>query len=461
MNNYNMAIYGLGVMGSSLFKNILDNNIPCAAFSKNKLELERFNYEGSNGDWKLYDNYEEMLSNLSSPRVIFLMITAGKPIDLVINELLPHLNKGDIIIDGGNSHFEDTYRRKELLNSNGINFLGIGVSGGEKGALTGPSMMVGGDKDAWEVSKHILRKISAKFNEYPCCDYLGPDGSGHFVKMVHNGIEYAIMQLISDVYNILKNGFSIDNNAVIDIFKVFTSSKLNSYLLDTAINVLSQNDSDGTPLVEKIVDVASQKGTGSWTLKEAINLGVYIPTISEAVFTRYFSANKDLRSHGSNLLTFSKINFNIDNPAEKLQDALLASILCSYAQGLDLINKASLTYNWNIDLRKVVSLWFNGCIIKGDILIDIFDSLDKNTENILLTPNLSYIKSLEPSLREVVLFAQSQCIGVPTLSSTLSYYDYLHSEKLPLNLVQGMRDCFGAHTYKRIDMDGDFHTDWL
>ena len=457
---YEIAIYGLGVMGSSLAKNLLNNGFRTALFSKNKEERRRFIYEGSNENWKVFSEEEELVSSLTVPRIIFLMITAGDPVDRVIQSLLPYLKKGDVIIDGGNSYFKDTARRANYLKEWGISYLGAGVSGGEKGALTGPSMMVGGSPDGWEASKHILQKIAAQIQGESCCSYVGPEGAGHYVKMVHNGIEYGILQLIADTYSVMKRGLHLDHEVITNTFRNWKSSELNSYLIDITVSVLSKKDTDGAPLVDKILDVAKQKGTGSWTLEEAILRGVYVPTICESVFARYFSSDRQLRREGNQKLTAIVTPMELKDYGTQLKDTLLAGIICSYAQGIELIQKASVDYGWNIDLARTVSLWRDGCIIRSQLLEDIVAALTEGKQNILLTRKISYITALEPSWREVVTQAQKAALAVPTLVSTLSYYDCLHTERLSVNIVQALRDCFGAHTYERIDKEGHFHTNW-
>lgn len=447
-------------MGSSLAKNLLNNGFSVALFSKNPEECNRFTSEISKEKWKVFNEEKEMLSSLATPRIIFLMITSGNPVDMVIEAMVPLLEKGDIIIDGGNSYYKDTCRRTKDLKQKDISYLGIGVSGGEKGALTGPSMMVGGDLSAWEASKKILEKISAKVQGEPCCNYVGPEGAGHYVKMVHNGIEYGILQLIADIYTIMKKGLGLTHEAIVETFCGWRNSPLNSYLIDITITVLSKKDIDGKPLVEKILDIAKQKGTGSWTLEEAIARGVYAPTICEAVFARFFSANRQLRMEGSKILKATETSMELKDYAMQLRDSLLVGIICAYAQGIELIRKASIDYGWNIDLASVVSLWREGCIIRSQLLQDIVVALKEEKQNILLTEKLSYITTLEPAWREVTIQAQRAAVAIPTLVSTISYYDSFRTEKMSVNIVQALRDCFGAHNYERIDKEGNYHTKW-
>jgi len=460
MRNCDIALYGLGVMGSSLAKNMISHDFKVAAYSKSDAERERFSVPGKEDDYVVCKDVEEMLASLKKPRIIFMMVTAGPVVDLVIDSLLPLLDEGDILIDGGNSYFKDTARRYHALEEKGIRFLGVGVSGGEKGALYGPSMMAGGSLEGWEESKHILKAIAAYCNEEPCCTYISREGAGHYVKMVHNGIEYAVLQLIAETYHIMKHGLRLDHEEITEIFRSWKRTKLNSYLIDISVNVLEKMDEDGTPMVEKILDVAEQKGTGRWTLEEAIARGVYIPTIFEAVFARNFSSNKEIRIEGSKRLPANVTEILIDDPADKLGNALLSGIISSYAQGMALIAKASEENDWNIDMADLIGVWRAGCIIRSELLSEVKESLNENKEIILLTDVFSYIGSLEPALREVVTKTQMSGIAVPGLTSALNYYDYFRMERMPVNFVQALRDCFGAHTYRRVDKEGYFHTEW-
>lgn len=460
MKNYDIAVYGLGVMGSSLAKNMINKGFKVAAFSKSEAEKERFALNGKEDSYVVCSTKEQMLSSLKSPRIIFLMITAGAPVDSVIEDLLPALEPGDIVIDGGNSYFKDTSRRYNDLKEKGICYMGVGVSGGEKGALLGPSMMAGGSKEGWEASKHILKTIAAYYKDEPCCTYIGPEGAGHYVKMVHNGIEYAILQLIAETYHIMKYGLNLEHHSILGTFKNWKNSKLDSYLIDISVTVLEKMDEDNTPLVNKILDVAEQKGTGKWTLEEAIDRGVYIPTIFEAVFARSFSSNKEIRVQGNKHLSHSGSPYTLDDYEKKLGEALLAGVIASYAQGMALIAKASEENGWKIDLSELASVWREGCIIRSVLLSEVKESLKEEKENLMLSEAFHYITKLEPALREVVTKTSSAAIAVPALASALNYYDYFRMEQMPVNFVQALRDCFGAHTYKRVDKEGYFHTEW-
>ncbi len=460
METFDIAIYGLGVMGSNLAKNMLSKGFKVAVYSKSDKERKEFYLEGKEDKYLICKTEEEMLSVLTHPKKIFLMITAGKPVDSVIERLLPSLNKGDIIIDGGNSHFKDTARRYEYLIEKEIYYVGVGISGGEKGALVGPSLMVGGSKEGWESCKHILTKIAAQADGKSCCAYIAPKGAGHYVKMVHNGIEYSILQLIAEIYHVMKHGLNLEHIEITNIFKQWKKSELESYLIDISISVLEKIDEDGTPLVEKILDVAEQNGTGEWTLEEAIARGVYMPTLFESVFARNFSCNKEIRVAGAKKLTCTGQSMDIDDYEEKLRQSLFAGIIISYAQGIDLIVKASENNFWNIDLAQLMSLWGAGCIIRSKLLSQVKEAVSEKNKNLILSEEFAYISNLEPALRETVTKVQRAGIAIPGLTATLNYYDYFRADKMPINFIQALRDCFGAHTYKRIDKEGYFHTNW-
>lgn len=460
MRNCDIALFGLGVMGSSLAKNMISHGFKVAAYSKSYMERTRFSVPGREDFYVVCSDVEEMIASLARPRIIFMMVTAGSAVDYVIESLLPLLDKGDVLIDGGNSYFKDTARRYHALEDKGICFLGVGVSGGEKGALYGPSMMAGGSLEGWEVSKDILTTIAAHCGEESCCTYISREGAGHYVKMVHNGIEYAVLQLIAETYHVMKHGLMLEHNEITEIFRSWQKTKLNSYLIDISVNILEKMDEDGTPLVEKILDVAEQKGTGRWTLEEAISRGVYIPTIFEAVFARNFSSNKEIRIEGSTKLPANPTAMDIKNYADKLGNALLSGIISSYAQGMALIAKASEENDWDIDMADLIGVWRAGCIIRSELLSEVKESLTEEKENLLLTDAFAYIGDLEPDLREVVTKTQAAAIAVPGLTSALNYYDYFRMANMPVNFVQALRDCFGAHTYQRVDKEGHFHTEW-
>lgn len=460
MKQYDLALYGLGVMGSSLAKNFLSRGLSVALFSKSEDEKKRFSTEG---DYQIFDSEEELIKSLKKPHIVFLMITAGKPVDLVSDSLVPYLEPGDVIIDGGNSYYQDTADRCRRLGEKGICFVGAGISGGEKGALTGPSMMVGGSREGWEKCGSLLQMIAARKDEVCCCDYVGREGAGHYVKMVHNGIEYAILQLIADTCQVMKEGLGMDCEAMKKAFESWRGSRLDSYLLDITIDILGKKDDDGAPLVEKILDVAGQKGTGSWTLQEAIRQGVYIPTICEAVFARYFSANQELRLMGSQNLKADTETMTLcpEKDLDLLRDTLLMGMIESYAQGIELIHTASENFGWEINLPAAVSLWQEGCIIRSTLLKTISKALEGDTyRNLLLTEDFSFVKELEPACRKVAGQAMAAGLAVPALMSAVTYYDSCRTARSSVYMVQALRDCFGAHTYQRVDREGSFHTKW-
>jgi 6-phosphogluconate dehydrogenase len=460
MKQYDLALYGLGVMGSSLAKNFLSRGYSVALFSKSEEERARFHGEGN---YEIFDSEQSLLSALKSPRIVFLMITAGWPVDQVSDSLLPYLDKGDVIVDGGNSYYQDTADRCARLEKQGICFVGAGISGGEKGALTGPSMMVGGSREGWEKCGSLLRSIAARRGEVCCCDYVGREGAGHYVKMVHNGIEYAILQLIADVCQLMSEGLGMNREEMREVFEGWRGSRLDSYLLEITIAILGKKDEDGQPLVDKILDVAGQKGTGSWTLQEAIRQGVYIPTICEAVFARYFSGSRELRLEGSRKLTADvrPVKLPKEQIPKLLGDALLMGMIESYAQGIELIHTASENFGWEINLPAAVSLWQEGCIIRSTLLKSIRTALEGDTyRNLLLTEEFAYVSKLEPACRKAAGEAMASGLAVPALTSAVTYYDSCRTARSSVYMVQALRDCFGAHTYQRTDREGNFHTQW-
>ncbi len=458
MKMCDIAVYGLGVMGSSLAKNMISHGYTVAAYSKSGTERQRFSAEGHNDT--VCSTAEEMVASLKSPRCIFLMITAGKPVDMVLEELAPLLQPGDVVMDGGNSYYKDTQRRLAWCEERGICYLGVGVSGGERGALEGPSMMAGGSLEGWEKAGGILQTIAAHAEGIPCCAYIAPGGAGHFVKMVHNGMEYAILQLIAESYHYMRFGLELSRDETLRCFEQWKREGLDSYLIDISITVLKKMDEDGSPLVEKILDVAEQKGTGKWTLLESIEREVYIPTIYEAVSARNFSRKKKLRSQGCRQLYSSGKPARLEQAPETLGNALLLGIILSYSQGMELIVKASEMEQWNIDTAVLADVWRDGCIIRSRLLGEIRQAEISSERPLLLDEIFSYIKELEPALRIVNESAVEAGIALPGLASALHYYDYYRMEQMPVNFIQALRDCFGAHTYRRKDMEGVFHTKW-
>jgi 6-phosphogluconate dehydrogenase len=411
---------------------------------------------------------EEFVSSLKTPRKVMIMVKAGKPVDAFIEQVIPHLEKGDIIIDGGNSHFPDTIRRTEYVETKGMLYIGTGVSGGEEGALLGPSIMPGGSPKAWEHVKSIFQSISAKVEDgSPCCDWVGENGAGHFVKMVHNGIEYGDMQLITEAYQIMKELLGMSADEMHEVFKKWNEGELDSYLIEITRDILAYKDEDGTPLVDKILDTAGQKGTGKWTGIAALDLGVPLTLIGEAVFGRCLSAQKKERVEASKILSGPTPKFEGDKNEfiNDLEKALYASKLVSYAQGYVLMKAAAEEYGWNLNNGGIALMWRGGCIIRSVFLGKIKEAFDKNPNltNLLLDPFFkSKIEEAQNSWRKVIATAVINGIWVPALSTALNYFDGFRNERLPANLLQAQRDYFGAHTYERVDKPkGEFfHTNW-
>lgn len=456
---YDIAVYGLGVMGSSLAKNMINHGFRVAAYSKSGAEKEKFEKEIKPGTAVVCTNEREMITSLKSPRLVFLMITAGAPVDQVVEELTPMLEPGDVIFDGGNSWYEDTLRRVRLCKEKGIHFVGTGVSGGEKGALNGPSIMAGGSRVGYLAGEHILTSIAARGGVKPCCAWLGEGGAGHYVKMVHNGIEYAILELFGEAWQLLKEGLHMSREEILSCFEGWQDTGLNSYLLDISITVLKKDDEDGVPLVEKILDVAEQKGTGRWTVEEGLKLGVYLPTIYEAVMARSFSANRALRQKGSSKLYSSASPLKLNNPKEMLGKALLMGTILCYSQGMELLLRASEQYGFDIPMQSLADVWRDGCIIRSVLLDDIKIAAGEG-EPLLLCGQFDYIKDLEPALRSIVSAAENSGLAASGFAGVLHYYDLYRTKEMPVRFIQALRDCFGAHTYYRNDAEGRFHTEW-
>ncbi|RCK71593.1 MAG: 6-phosphogluconate dehydrogenase, decarboxylating [Ignavibacteriae bacterium] len=464
-----IGLIGLAVMGENLVLNMESKGFTVAVYNRTVERVENFmkgRAKGKNiiGTYSL----QELVDSLEKPRRVMLMVKAGKPVDDFIELLLPYLEKGDIIIDGGNSHFPDTIRRTKYLERKGLLFIGTGVSGGEEGALRGPSIMPGGSPDAWQYVKPIFQAIAAKVDDgTPCCEWVGNDGAGHFVKMVHNGIEYGDMQLISETYQIMRNLLGMSADEMHEVFKKWNTRDLNSYLIEITADILAYKDSDGKPLVDKILDTAGQKGTGKWTSVEALDLGIPLTLISEAVFARCLSAMKDERVAASKVLSGPKIKFEGDKNQflNDLEKALYASKIVSYAQGFTLMRAASEEYKWNLNYGNIALLWRNGCIIRSVFLGKIKEAFDKNPDltNLMLDPFFKEkIENAQESWRRVVSTAVLNGIWIPAFSTALNYFDGYRADRLPANLLQAQRDYFGAHQYERIDRPrGEFfHTNW-
>lgn len=470
MNKSDVGLVGLAVMGQNLALNIARNGYYISVYNRTEEKTKEFLHTITKDKDKIKGVFSlrELTVSLKRPRNIILMVKAGAAVDAVIAQLAPLMEKGDIIIDGGNSHFEDTIRRAKELKQKGIKFMGVGISGGEEGALKGPSIMPGGAKDAWDQICRIFTDISAKTPDgMSCCSYIGPNGAGHFVKMTHNGIEYSDMQLISEAYFLMKELLGMSTQQMKQIFAEWNEGELNSYLIEITVDILGKIDNETKkPLVDVILDSAGQKGTGKWTSQEALELGVAAPTIAEAVFARYMSANKQERVKASKTLTGPAISFkgNREQFIKDIEKALYASKICSYAQGFDLMAKASKSYNWNLNLGDIAMLWRGGCIIRAQFLDKINEAYKQNPElrNLLVAPYFKQsIENSQAAWRRVISVASLNGIPVPSFSSALAYYDSYRMHTLPANLIQAQRDYFGAHTYERIDREGIFHTIWV
>lgn len=469
MKNADIGLIGLAVMGENLVLNMESHGYTVAVYNRSSEKTTNFTAGRGRGK-KILGTYslEELVQSLAVPRRIMLMVKAGPPVDAVIEQLKPLLAKGDIIIDGGNSHFADTMRRTEALEKEGFLFIGTGVSGGEEGALKGPSIMPGGSPEAWHHVKELFQTIAAKVPDgTPCCQWVGANGAGHFVKTVHNGIEYGDMQLISEAYFIMKQALGLTAAELHDTFARWNEGELDSYLIEITRDIFAKHDQDtGEPMVEMILDTAGQKGTGKWTSQTALDLGIATPTITEAVFARCISAIKDERVAAEQVLSGPDERYAGDKDAfiSAIQQALYASKICSYAQGFALLREASQEYGWELDYGDIALMWRGGCIIRARFLEDIKDAFasDPEVKNLLLTPYFrDVIETSQASWRKVVAMAAELGLPVPAFSSALNYYDSYRRGRLPANLLQAQRDYFGAHTYNRVDKPGTFHTEWL
>ncbi|MGV3041510.1 NADP-dependent phosphogluconate dehydrogenase [Staphylococcus rostri] len=461
-----IGVIGLAVMGKNLAWNIESHGYSVSVYNRSADKTDLMVKESAGKNIVPTYSIEEFVQSLEKPRKILLMVKAGEATDKTIDTLLPLLDKDDILIDGGNTNYQDTIRRNKALAESGINFIGTGVSGGEIGALTGPSMMPGGQKEAYEKVADILASISAKAADgTPCVTYIGPNGAGHYVKMVHNGIEYADMQLIAESYNMMKNLLGMDHEEISATFKEWNTGELESYLIEITGDIFTKLDENGEPLVEKIMDKAGQKGTGKWTSINALELGAPLTIITESVFARFISSLKEQRVHASTLLNGPEAAFTGDKAAflEKIRRALYMSKICSYAQGFDQMKAASEENDWNLQLGELAMIWREGCIIRAQFLQKIKDAYDKdaNLQNLLLD---DYFKAIvtdyQQALRDVVAMGVQNGVAIPGFAASINYYDSYRSADLPANLIQAQRDYFGAHTYERKDKEGTFHTQW-
>ncbi|HPT78458.1 MAG TPA: decarboxylating NADP(+)-dependent phosphogluconate dehydrogenase [Candidatus Atribacteria bacterium] len=469
MEKADIGLIGLAVMGENLALNMESKGYTVAVFNRSLDKVTRF-VEGRAKGRNIIGTYsiEELAAALKSPRKIMLMVKAGKPVDDFIDLLLPYLDKGDVIIDGGNSHYQDTIRRTRYVEERGLLYIGTGVSGGEEGALKGPSIMPGGSPAAWPHVKPIFQAIAAKVSDgTPCCDWVGDNGAGHFVKMVHNGIEYGDMQLICEAYHLMKDYLSMSADEMHEVFKEWNEGELNSYLIEITRDILAYKDTDGTPLVEKILDTAGQKGTGKWTSIASLEEGIPLTLIGEAVYARFLSAMKDERVAASRAISGPKPDFTGDRRQfiNHIKDALYASKIVSYAQGFTLLRAAAKTYGWDLKYGDIALMWRGGCIIRSVFLEEIKKAFDRNNDlaNLLLDPFFKEkMEKAQAGWRRVVSAAVLNGIPVPAFISALTYFDGYRTERLPANLLQAQRDYFGAHTYERVDKPrGEFfHTNW-
>ena len=466
MTKQQIGVIGLAVMGKNLAWNIESRGFTVSVYNRSKEKTDEMVQESQGKNIFPTYSLEEFVSSLETPRKIMMMVKAGEATDKTIDSLIPLLDEGDILIDGGNTNYNDTIRRNAYLSEKGFNFIGTGVSGGEEGALRGPSIMPGGQKEAFELVKPILEAISAKASDgKPCVAYIGPDGAGHYVKMVHNGIEYADMQLIAESYDLMKNVLGMDHKEIAATFKEWNQGELESFLIEITADIFEKLDEDGTPLVEKVLDKAGQKGTGKWTSINALDLGIPLSIITESVFARCISAQKDERVVASKTFTAETTPFVGDKKEflEAIRQALYMSKICSYAQGFTQMKEASKEYNWNLQLGDLAMIWREGCIIRAQFLQKIKDAYDNNAElnNLLLDPYFKEIvQKYELNLRKVSATAILAGVPVPGFATAINYFDSYRTADLPANLIQAQRDYFGAHTYERKDQEGVFHSKW-
>ncbi len=464
-----IGLIGLAVMGENLVLNMESKGFTVTVYNRSAEKVDAFlSGRGKGKNIRGTHSIEELVNSLEQPRKVMLMIKAGSAVDEMIETLIPHLSPGDIIIDGGNTHFPDTNRRTSYVESKGLLYIGTGVSGGEEGALLGPSIMPGGSKKAWRSVKPVFQAIAAKVEDgTPCCDWVGENGAGHFVKMVHNGIEYGDMQLITEAYQIMRDLLHMSADEMHLVFKKWNQGDLDSYLIEITRDILAYKDTDGKPLVDKILDTAGQKGTGKWTSVAALDLGIPLTLIGEAVFSRCLSAVKDERVSASKILRGPKAAFKGDRDKflKDLKDAVYASKIVSYAQGYSLMRAAAEEYKWDLNYGGIALMWRGGCIIRSAFLGKIKEAFDNNNKiaNLLLDPFFrDKVDKAQKGWRNVVATSVSNGIPIPAISSALGYFDGYRCEKLPANLLQAQRDYFGAHTYERTDKPRGqfFHTNW-
>jgi len=467
MQKPKVGMIGLAVMGSNLVRNMENNGFTCAVYNRSGDVTDKFMQDNAGKNFVASKTLQDFVKSMDRPRQIFMMVKAGAPVDMLMNDLIPLLDQGDMLIDGGNSLYTDTARREDLCKAKNLNFIGLGVSGGEEGALRGPSLMPGGPKDAWQILAPLLEKISAKAEGAPCTTYIGPGGAGHFVKMVHNGIEYGDMQLIAEAYHLLKSLGGAKPPELSEIFTKWNQGVLLSFLIEITAEVFKKKDDQAEGfLVDKILDKAGQKGTGKWTTESALNFGVSIPTMASAVDARVLSSMKEERVAASKILSVKTDKADIGDRGSFIQavhDALYCSKIMSYAQGMALLAKASEEFKWSLNLGAIASIWRGGCIIRARFLNEITKAYNKNPklQNLVLDSFMQEaIQKTLPNLRRIVALAATSGIPVPGFSASLAYFDSYRSADLPQNLTQAQRDFFGAHTFERVDKPGTFHAHW-
>lgn len=466
MENANFGFMGLGVMGHMLALNMERHGFRVAGYDLDAEKVKAFGTQTAGRNLVACASLDEFLAVLEHPRRIMMMVPAGKPVDTAIASLRDALEPGDMLIDGGNTHFMDTERRSKELEAKGIAYIGTGVSGGESGALWGPAIMPGGQPEAWEMVKPIFEAICARVGDEPCVAYMGPRGAGHYVKMVHNGIEYGDMQIIAEAYDILKRGLGLDTPQLHEVFSDWNECELESYLIEITADIFTRTDPEtGQAIVDLILDEAQQKGTGKWASQNALDLGAPTPTINAAVESRIVSAYNDERLAASKVLSGPDSCISIDPKIviDWVRDALYAAKICSYAQGFGLMRLADREYGYNLNFGEIARIWRGGCIIRARFLNDIRGAFERNPglTNLMMDPEFAgAMNARQSALRKVVALAAESGIPAPAFSSALAYYDSYRSERLPANLIQAQRDYFGAHTYRRIDRQGAFHTEW-
>ncbi|RCW50293.1 NADP-dependent phosphogluconate dehydrogenase [Paenibacillus prosopidis] len=468
MSKQQIGVVGLAVMGKNLAMNIESKGFSVAVYNRSPEKTNELLEEAAGKNFVGTFSVEEFVQSLETPRKILIMVKAGQPTDDTINQLVPYLSQGDILIDGGNAYFPDTQRRNKELQAKGFRFIGAGVSGGEEGALKGPAIMPGGQKSAYELVEPILTAISAKVNGDACSTYIGEDGAGHYVKMVHNGIEYGDMQLIGEAYHLLKDVLNVSTNELHDIFTEWNNGELDSYLIEITADIFSKTDPvTGKPMVDVILDSAGQKGTGKWTSQSALDLGVPLSIITESVFARFLSAMKEERVAASKKLNGPAASSYDGDPKEFIEavrKALYASKIASYAQGFAQMRAASDAYNWNLNYGSIAMIFRGGCIIRAGFLQNIKDAYDKDPalKNLFLDEYFGgIVDKYQEAWRKVISIAVTRGIPVPAFASALAYYDSYRTERLPANLLQAQRDYFGAHTFERLDQKGSFHFQWM